>query len=84
MSFTLNTALVDHYSVFTTFVARYGEPTSLNPREAVWETGETRVSIERPLTVKYIDKNKFPNPGQGSSADGGGELQRAREFLDGF
>jgi hypothetical protein len=84
MSFTLNTALVDHYSVFTAFVKKYGEPTSLSPREAVWENEETRVSIERPLTVKYIDKNSFSNPGTGSSANGERELQRAREFLDGF
>jgi hypothetical protein len=84
MSFTLNTALVDYYSVFTTFVQKYGEPTSLSPREAVWENEETRVSLERPLTVKYIDKNSFPGMVQGSAANGGRELQRAREFLDGF
>lgn len=84
MSFTLNTTLVDHYSVFTTFVTRYGEPTSLSPREAVWETEDTRVSIERPLTVKYIDKNSFTNMAQGSSADGSRELLARNEFLDGF
>jgi hypothetical protein len=84
MSFTLNTALVDHYSVFTTFVKRYGEPTSLSPREAVWETEETRVSIERPLTVKYIDKNSFTNLGRGSSAGGERELLERNEFLGGF
>jgi len=59
MSFTLDTRLVDHFSVFTAFVRRYGEPVILNPREAVWESGETRVSIERPLTVKYIDRLVF-------------------------
>jgi len=25
----------------------------------VWEDGSTRVSIERPLTVKYIDRTVF-------------------------
>jgi hypothetical protein len=84
MSFTLNTALVDYYSVFTTFVKRYGEPTSLSPREAVWETGDTRVSIERPLTVKYIDKNNFNAMVQSPSANGDRELLQRNEFLDGF
>jgi len=59
MSFTLDSRLMDHYSVFTSFVKRYGEPASLSPLESVWENGDTRVSIERPLTVKYIDKTVF-------------------------
>jgi hypothetical protein len=91
MAFTLDTALMDHYSVFTAFVKRYGEPSSLNPREAVWETDTTRVSIERPLTVKYIDKQSFEmlrlSPDEilvGPSADGARELMNRNEFLDGF
>jgi len=59
MSFTLDTRLIDHFSVFTAFVRRYGEPVSLSPGEAVWESEETRVSIERPLTIKYIDRTVF-------------------------
>ena len=59
MSFTLDTRLMDHYSVFTSFVRKYGEPVSLSPQEAVWESDDTRVSIERPLTVKYVDKTVF-------------------------
>jgi hypothetical protein len=91
MAFTLDTTLVDHYSVFSSFVNRYGEPTSLNPQEAVWESEGTRVSIERPLTVKYIDKYNFEmlrlSPAEilvGPSADGAPELLRRNEFLDGF
>jgi hypothetical protein len=91
MSFTLDTAQVDHYSVFSSFLSRYGEPTSLNPQEAVWETPETRVSIERPLTVKYIDKYNFemfrrsPDEIQvGPSASGARELLERNEFLEGF
>jgi hypothetical protein len=91
MSFTLDLAQVDHYSVFSSFLSRYGEPTSLNPQEAVWETAETRVSIERPLTIKYIDKQNFEmfkrSPDEilvGPSADGARELLNRNEFLEGF
>jgi hypothetical protein len=91
MSFTLDTSLVDHYSVFTAFVKRYGDPASLNPREAVWETDTTRVSIERPLTVKYIDKYNFDmfklSPEEilvDPSASGARELLNRNEFLEGF
>lgn len=59
MSFSLNTLIIDYYSVFTQFTEKYGEPSYLDPRSAVWETEETRISIERPLTVKYIDKIVF-------------------------
>ncbi|MDR1249228.1 MAG: hypothetical protein LBK63_07995 [Treponema sp.] len=91
MSFTLDTSLVDHYSVFTAFLNRYGEPSSLSPKEAVWETDETRVSIERPLTIKYIDKYNFEmfkrSPEAiliGPSADGAPEMLNRSEFLEGF
>jgi hypothetical protein len=91
MAFTLNVGLVDYYSVFSSFVNRYGEPTSLTPQEAVWESEWTKVSIERPLTVKYIDKHNFEmlrlSPAEilvGPSADGARELLNRNEFLDGF
>jgi len=50
---------LDHYSMFTAFTAKYGEPASFNPSEAVWESETVRVSLERPLTVKYIDRRVF-------------------------
>ena len=59
MAFSMDPRRIDHYSVFVSLVKKYGEPASLNPREAVWENDETRVSLERPLTVKYIDMTVF-------------------------
>ena len=59
MAFSLNPRLVDHYSIYTSLVRKYGEPDLLNPTEAVWESGDTRLSIERPLTVKYMDRRTF-------------------------
>ena len=84
MSFALNTAVVDHYSVFTHFVERYGQPSLLNPREAVWENEETRISIERPLTVKYIDKNVFNDIIEESSVNESRHVQLRQEFLNEF
>jgi hypothetical protein len=84
MSFTLDTSLVDHYSVFTSFVEKYGEPNSLNPRQAVWENAESRISIERPLTVKYIDKIVFDELIEQSDAEESFELELRRDFLNDF
>ena len=84
MAFSLNTDLVDHYSVFTTFIERYGEPSFLNPQEAVWDTEETRIAIERPLTVKYIDKEIFNDIINESSLTESRHVQMRQEFLDEF
>ena len=84
MSFTLDTRLMDHYSVFTSFVRRYGEPISLSPSEAVWESDDTRVSIERPLTVKYIDRTVFERLVEESRTQERREMLRREEFLADF
>jgi len=84
MSFSLDTRLMDHYSVYTSFVKKYGEPAVLNPGEAVWETDETRVSIERPLTVKYIDKMVFDRLIEESRTRERQELFNREEFLADF
>jgi hypothetical protein len=84
MAFALDTALVDHYSVFTNFVEKYGAPASLDPKQAVWETETTRIAIERPLTVKYIDMRIFNGIIGESSLVESGEVRRRQEFLDDF
>ena len=84
MSFSLDTRVMDHYSVFTSFIKKYGEPVTLNPAEAVWESEETRVSIERPLTVKYIDKTVFNRLVEESRTNDRRELLRREEFLADF
>ena len=84
MSFSLDTRLMDHYSVFTSFVKKYGEPVILSPGEAVWETDDTLVSIERPLTIKYIDKTVFDRLVEESRTVERRELLRREEFLADF
>ena len=84
MSFTLDTRLVDHFSLFTTFVNRYGQPVIINPSEAVWEDTYTRVSIERPLTVKYIDRTIFERLQEESQTMRDLETLRREEFLAEF
>jgi hypothetical protein len=84
MAFSLNTVLIDHYSMFTRFVEKYGEPDYLDPHQAVWENEDTRLAIERPLTVKYIDKRVFNDIIDESSIETSRELQLRQDFLDEF
>jgi hypothetical protein len=84
MSFELNTDKIDHYSVFTAFSGKYGDPLALDPRQSEWEDGQTRVFIERPLTVKYIDKNVFDGIVSESRAGESSAVMLRQEFLEGF
>jgi len=84
MAFTLNTAIIDHYSVFMQFTEKYGEPSYLDPRIAVWESEETRVAIERPLTVKYIDRAVFNDILDESGLIESGQVRLRQEFLNEF
>jgi hypothetical protein len=84
MSFSLDTERIDHYSVYTAFVEKYGEPRSLSPREAVWETESTRISIERPLTVKYIDRAVFDTLVEQSGAARAHQDELRDDFINDF
>lgn len=84
MAFTLDPDKVDHYSVFTSLAAEYGDPASLDPREAVWTSSSVRLSIERPLTVKYIDKIVFDELARNASVKKSKEFVLREEFLNGF
>ena len=84
MIMALNEREMDHYSVFTTLAGKYGKPDSLSPSESVWEDGATRLSVERPLAVKYIDLAVFNElKAAGSAVRSYEEILRS-EFLGGF
>lgn len=84
MIFKLNTDTVDYYSVYTTFCEKYGEPSSINPKRAVWEDRQTRIVIERPLIVKYIDLAVFNQLiSEHTTEKAASELHR-KQFIDGF
>jgi len=84
MSFTLNTQIIDHYSIFTQFVNNYGQPSYLDPKVAVWETEKTRISIERPLTVKYIDRVVFNDIINESGLIESNQVYLRQEFINEF
>ncbi len=55
----LNPETIDWFTVYTTLEDRYGPPSDMNPSKAWWEDGSTRLALERPLTVKYLDMAVF-------------------------
>ena len=59
MAFELNPEQMDYFGMYTALVKKYGDPTALDPSSARWETAAVRLSLEKPLTVKYIDMPTF-------------------------
>lgn len=54
-SYDLNPQEFDYYGLYTALVKKYGQPGELDPSMAAWSDGKTRLSLERPLTIKYVD-----------------------------
>ncbi len=84
MIFALNEKEMDHYSVFTSLSIKYGKPDSLSPSESVWADDATRLSVERPLAVKYIDLAVFNSLKTAGTAQQSYEELLRTEFLGGF
>lgn len=84
MIFSLNEAKIDHYSVYTAMTAKYGKPASFSPGEIVWSDSSVRVSVERPLSVKYVDVPAWEKLVAGGDAKASYEETFRKDFLDGF
>jgi hypothetical protein len=84
MILVLDTQKIDHYGMFTALSGKYGPPSSLSPQESVWAADDVRFSVERPLTVKYIDAAVFSRiVSQGAAAEDLEKLSR-EQFIEQF
>ena len=84
MIFAINESRMDHYSIFTSISSKYGKPQSLSPAESIWDDGVTRLSVERPLAVKYIDLEIFNSLKEAGQAEQSWEELLRIEFLNAF
>ena len=64
-----NPEKIDYYSVFTKLLEKYGEPAELTPEQAVWRNEEVFLSLERPVSVKYIDRKVFERLGEAAKIE---------------
>ncbi len=84
MILNLNPDKIDHYSVYSSLTAKYGAPNLLDPRESRWEDAATRVALERPLTLRYMDLETYRKLREGSAAKESVEELERRDFLGGL
>lgn len=82
ITLNINTSKMDYYSVFTTLKEKYGEPESFNPQKAVWKDESYTLSLEKPLTLKYIDNEIFDSLQNYSSIQKSAEEVTRQMFLD--
>lgn len=82
ITINVNSEKMDYYSIFTTLKDKYGEPTSLNPQSATWKTDSVTLSLEKPLTLKYIDNSIFDQTQNYSNIKISPEEMTREMFLD--
>jgi len=80
----LDPAKVDHFSIYTSLVKKYGEPVLIDPKEARWEDKSTRMALERPLSLRYMDMTVYDKLREGQSAKASAEELDRQGFLSGL
>lgn len=84
ITMVLDEEYVDHYSIYTAFKKKYGEPLFLDPSKTVWQDERVEISLERPLSIKYIDREVFQRLQEESSAEKSIEALLRQDFIDSF
>ena len=84
ITINIKTEKMDHYSVFSKLCEKYGLPTSLNPSKSEWVNGSVIMTLERPLTIKYTDKQVFDKLQEKSLADKAVIEKSQDHFLEGL
>jgi hypothetical protein len=80
----INTDKIDHYSVFSTLCKKYGDPVSLSPEKSVWKSSDVTMSLERPLSLKYVDTKVFDELHNKSLVPKSGTEMTQDMFLEGL
>ncbi|MDC7221895.1 MAG: hypothetical protein PQJ59_18335 [Spirochaetales bacterium] len=50
---------IDYFTIYSRLHDKYGEPDDMTPQYAAWYSEDTILSLEYPLTVKYLDRVSF-------------------------
>jgi hypothetical protein len=84
ITLVLDGSQLDHYSLFTRLTDKYGPHSELNPQRILWRFAAVDFALERPLTVKYIDREVFDKQqARGVAREAMDDISR-RRFLEQF
>jgi hypothetical protein len=73
---------VSYFEVYTQLSSRYGPTSALDPAQAVWELPGTRLALEKPVVLKYVDSAAFQSLRDESRLGTDYELLTRRQFLE--
>ena len=82
ITLNLDKSKIDHYSVFSKLCEKYGNPSELSPQKSVWRDGSVIMSLEKPLTLKYVDAKAFDSKKDSSNVQKTTAENARDEFLD--
>lgn len=84
ITINVNREKMDHFSIFDSLCKKYGMPDSVNPEKSVWKDGSVTMSLERPLTLKYVDQKTFDSLMNTSKVGPNGTEMTRDMFLEGL
>ena len=84
ITINFNPERLDHYSLYTTLVKKYGEPDDFSPERSVWKNDDVTMSLERPLSMKYIDNGISEKLHQRALVKKNGFETMREDFLNGL
>lgn len=82
ITLNLDRSKVDHYSVFSKLCEKYGNPAELSPQKSVWRDDSVILSLEKPLTLKYVDAKAFNGKKDSSNVEKTTSEKARDNFLD--
>lgn len=82
ITLNLDRSKLDHYSVFSKLCEKYGNPDELSPKKSVWRDDNVILSLEKPLTLKYVDAKAFDGKKNSSNVQKTTAEKARDEFLD--
>jgi len=84
ITLVLEEELIDFYTFQTEFTKKYGNPDSLDPSGMIWENEYNRISLEYPLSIKYVDLEVFNGILAESEANRSKEQVLREDFIKSF
>lgn len=84
ITININREKMDHFSIFDSLCKKYGTPQSVSPEKSVWQNKSVTMSLERPLTLKYVDQKVFDELQNKSKVSPSGTEQTREMFLKGL
>lgn len=84
ITLVLDRSKIDYFTMYSNLKDKYGDPYYLDPTQVVWEDDAVRLSIEKPLTVKYLYKPIFESIQQDKGGKKNVEEHTKEKFLEEF